>query len=379
MARDYYEVLGVPRNASQEDIKRAYRQLARKYHPDVSTEPDAEERFKEVNAAYEVLSDSEKRAMYDRFGTDVPNGFGGFDFGGAARDPFDIFAEVFGNLGGFGGFGGFGQTGRATGPQRGNDVRGSLDLTFEEAVFGVEKDVEVQRYEVCPVCNGTRAEPGTAVETCPECRGAGQVRHTQRTFLGSFVNIVTCPRCNGKGTVVTKPCHECNGNGRVYVRRKIKATIPAGVDDGVTIRLAGQGEPGERGGPPGNLYLTLNVKPHPFFKRHNNDIILEMQINVAQAALGDTVKVPTLDGDRQITIPAGTQSGAIFRLRGLGIPYLRSNGRGDQLVVVQVAIPTRLTSRQKELFQELAGTLGTETVVEDKMSFVDRVKEALGL
>ncbi|HOU13379.1 MAG TPA: molecular chaperone DnaJ [Anaerolineae bacterium] len=375
MARDYYEVLGVSRDSSQEDIKRAYRQLARKYHPDVSSEPDAEERFKEVNAAYEVLSDAEKRSMYDRFGTDVPNGFGGFDFTGG-RDPFDIFAEVFGNLGGFGGFG---QTGRSTGPRRGNDVRSSLDLTFEEAVFGVEKDVDVQRQEVCPVCNGSRAEPGTSAEQCPECKGAGQVRHTQRTFLGSFVNIVTCPRCNGKGTVVTKPCRECNGNGRVYIRRKIKATIPAGVDDGVTMRLAGQGEPGERGGPPGNLYVTLNVKPHAFFKRHNNDIILEMQINVAQAALGDTVKVPTLDGERQITVPAGTQSGAIFRLRGLGIPHLRSNGRGDQLIVVQVAVPTRLSSKQKELFQELAGTLGTEVVVEEKLGFVDRVKEALGL
>ncbi len=373
MSRDYYEVLGVPRNASQEDIKRAYRQLARKYHPDVSTEPDAEERFKEVNAAYEVLSDADKRSMYDRFGTDVPNGFGGFDFTGG-RDPFDIFAEVFGNLGGFG----FGQSQRS-GPQRGNDVRGSLDLTFEEAVFGVEKEVEVQRQEVCPVCNGRRAEPGTSVEQCPECRGSGQVRHTQRTFLGSFVNIVTCPRCNGKGTVVTKPCHECNGNGRIYGRRKIKVSVPAGVDDGVTMRVVGQGDAGERGGPAGNLYVTLNVKPHPFFKRHNNDIILEMQINVAQAALGDTVKVPTLDGERQITIPAGTQSGAIFRLRGLGIPYLQSNGRGDQLIVVQVAVPTRLSAKQKELFQELAGTLGKEIVVEEKLSFVDRVKEALGL
>ncbi|HQE92542.1 MAG TPA: molecular chaperone DnaJ [Anaerolineae bacterium] len=375
MNRDYYEVLGISRDSSQEDIRRAYRQLARKYHPDVSTEPDAEERFKEVNAAYEVLSDAEKRSMYDRFGTDVPNGFGGFDFTGG-RDPFDIFAEVFGNLGGFGGFG---QTGRSSAARRGNDVRSSLDLTFEEAVFGVEKEVEVQRQEVCPVCNGSRAEPGTAAEPCPECRGAGQVRHTQRTFLGSFVNIVTCPRCNGKGTVVTKPCHECNGNGRVYMRRKIKATVPAGVDDGVTMRLAGQGEPGEHGGPPGNLYVTLNVKPHTFFKRHNNDIILEMQINVAQAALGDTVKVPTLDGERQITVPAGTQSGAIFRLRGLGIPHLQGNGRGDQLIVVQVAVPTRLSPQQKELFQALAGTLGTEVVVEEKVGFVDRVKEALGL
>jgi len=375
MNRDYYDVLGVSRNASQEEIKRAYRQMARKYHPDVSSEQDAEERFKEVNSAYEALSDPERRSMYDRFGTDVPNGFGsGFDFG-AGRDPFDIFAEVFGNLGGFGGFG---QTSR-TGPRRGGDLRSSVEITFEEAVFGVEKEVEVQRLEICPTCDGSRAEPGTSAEQCPECRGAGQVRHTQRTFLGSFVNIVNCPRCNGKGTVVTKPCRECNGNGRVYQRRRIKVAVPAGVDDGVTIRLAGQGEQGERGGPAGNLYVTLNVEPHLYFKRHNNDVILEMQINVAQAALGDAVKVPTLEGERQINVPAGTQSGAIFRLRNLGIPYLRGNGRGDQLIVVQVAIPTRLSAKQKELFQELAGTLGAEIVIEEKLGFVDRVKEALGL
>jgi molecular chaperone DnaJ len=374
MSRDYYEVLGVPREASQEEIKRAYRQLARKFHPDVSTEEDAEERFKEVNAAYEALSDPEKRSMYDRYGTDVPNGFGGFDFGGG-RDPFDIFAEVFGNLGGFGGFG---QTSR-TGPRRGGDLRSSIEITFEEATFGVEKEVDVQRQEVCPTCNGSRAEPGSSADQCPDCHGAGQVRHTQRTFLGSFVNIVTCPRCNGTGTVVVKPCHECNGQGRVYRRRRIKVAIPAGVDDGVTIRLTGQGEPGERGGPAGNLYVTLNVKPHAYFKRHNNDVILEMQINVAQAALGDSVKVPTLEGERQITVPAGTQSGAIFRLRNLGIPFLRGNGRGDQLIVVQVAVPTRLSAKQKELFQELAGTLGNEVIVEEKLGFVDRVKEALGL
>ena len=374
MSRDYYDVLGVSRDASQEEIKRAYRQLARKFHPDVSSEQDAEERFKEVNSAYEVLSDPDKRRMYNTYGTEVPNGFGGFDFGGG-RDPFDIFAEVFGNLGGFGGFG---QTSRS-GPRRGGDVRSSVDITFEEAVFGIEKEVEVQRQEVCPTCNGSGAEPGTSAEQCPECRGAGQVRHTQRTFLGSFVNIVTCPRCNGKGTIVTKPCHECNGQGRVYRRRRIKVAIPAGVDDGVTIRLAGQGEPGERGGPPGNLYVTLNVKPHVYFKRHNNDVILEMQINVAQATLGAAVTVPTLEGERQITVPAGTQSGAIFRLRNLGVPYLRGNGRGDQLIVVQVATPTRLSARQKELFQELAGTLGTEVIVEEKLGFVDRVKEALGL
>ncbi|MGC9521601.1 MAG: molecular chaperone DnaJ [Anaerolineae bacterium] len=371
MSTDYYSVLGVGRDASPEEIKKAYRQLARKYHPDVSTDPDAEDKFKEVNAAYEVLSDADKRAMYDRYGTEGPPGFGGFDFGGM-RDPFDIFAEVFGN------FGGFGRAGR-TGPRRGNDLRTSLNITFEEAVFGAEKEVEIRRQEVCPVCKGSGAEPGTSPETCPECNGSGQTRQVQHTLLGSFVNISTCPRCQGKGTVVKTPCHECRGTGRTYATRKIQVAIPAGVDDGVTIRVSGQGEPGELNGPPGNLYITLNVKPHEYFKRRGNDIILELQINVAQAALGDTVTVPTLDGDRQITIPAGTQSGAIFRLRGIGIPQLRGSGRGDELIVTQVAIPKHLTEEQRELFQELGSTLGTEVIVEDKQSFVDRVKEALGL
>jgi len=374
MDKDYYEVLGVSKEASQEDIKRAYRTLARKYHPDVSSEVDAEERFKEVNSAYEVLSDPEKRAIYDRYGTDVPPGFGGFDFGGM-RDPFDIFAEVFGNLGGFGGFG---RSGRA-GPRRGNDLRATVDITFEEAAFGVDKEVEVRRQEVCPVCNGSGAEPGTQPERCSECNGMGQVRRAQHTFLGSFVNITTCPKCNGKGSTVRTPCHECNGSGRVYTHRRITVTIPAGVDDGVTMRLAGQGEPGALGGPNGNLYISLNVNPHTYFKRRNTDVILEVQINVAQAALGDTIKVPTLDGEREVSVPAGTQAGTIFRLRGLGIPQLRGNGRGDHLIVVQVAVPKRLSAQQRELFQQLAGTLGTEVVVEEKLGFVDRVKEALGL
>lgn len=374
MSTDYYSVLGVPRDASPEDIKKAYRQLARKYHPDVSAEPDAEEKFKEVNAAYEVLSDTDKRAMYDRYGTEVPPGFGGFDFGGM-RDPFDIFAEVFGN---FGGFGGFGRTGRP-GPRRGNDLRTNLEISFEEAAFGAEKEVEVRRQEICPVCDGTGAEPGTSPERCPECAGTGQTRQVQHTLLGSFVNITTCPRCEGKGTIVKTPCQECRGSGRVYATRHIQVSIPAGVDDGITIRVSGQGEPGELNGPNGNLYITLNAKPHEYFKRRGNDIILELKINVAQAAMGDTVTVPTLDGDRQITIPAGTQPGAIFRLRGLGIPQLRGGARGDELIVTQVAIPKRLSEEQRELFQELGKTLGTEVIVEDKQSFVDRVKEALGL
>jgi molecular chaperone DnaJ len=374
MSEDYYETLGVQRDASQEDIKRAYRALARKYHPDVSDDPNAEERFKDVNAAYEVLSDPEKRTMYDRYGKDVPPGFGGFDFGGM-RDPFDIFTEVFGNLGGFGGFG---RTGRS-GPRRGNDIRSSLVIAFEEAAFGAEKEVDIQRQEACQTCKGTGAKPGTSPETCPECRGSGQTRQVQNTLLGSFVNITTCPQCQGKGTVVKTPCQECRGSGRVYAKRRIQVSIPAGVDDGVTIRLTGQGEPGELNGPNGNLYITLNVKPHEFFKRRGNDVILEMKINVAQAALGDAVNVPTLEGERKITIPAGTQSGAIFRLRDLGIPQLRGNGRGDQLIVTQVAIPTKLTAEQTDLFQKLSGTLGAEVIVEDKQSFIDRVREALGL
>lgn len=375
MSTDYYSVLGVARDASPEQIKKAYRELARKYHPDVSNEDDAEEKFKEVNAAYEVLSDAEKRAMYDRYGVDGPPGFGGFDFGGAGRDPFDIFAEVFGN---FGGLGGFGRSGRA-GPRRGSDLRTRLEITFEEAAFGVEKEVEVRRQELCQVCDGSGAEPGTSPETCPECQGSGQIRQVQHTLLGSFVNITTCPRCQGKGAVVKAPCQECRGSGRVYASRRIEVNIPAGVDDGITIRVTGQGEPGELNGPHGNLYITLGVKPHSYFKRRGTDIILEMKINVAQAALGDTVTVPTLDGDRQITVPAGTQSGAIFRLRGMGVPQLRGGSRGDQLVVTQVAIPKRLDDEQKALFQQLGRTLGTEVVIEDKQSFVDRVKEALGL
>ncbi len=373
MAKDYYAVLEVTRNATPEEIKRAYRQLARKYHPDVSRESEAEERFKEINEAYEVLADPEKRAMYDRFGTVSPNsGMGGFDFGGGFRDPFDIFAEVFGNLGGFG-------RGGRTGARRGNDIRTRVELTFEEAAQGIDKEIEFQRMETCTACTGTGAAPGTSPTTCSDCGGSGQVRRVQNTLLGSFVNIVVCPTCEGRGNVVTTPCEECHGSGNIYARRKKMVRIPPGVDDGISIRLAGEGEPGERGGPPGNLYVQIHVKPHPYFKRRGDDVVVELQINVAQAALGSTITVPTLDGERQITVPAGTQAGTVFRLRSLGVPHLRSNGRGDHLVVVQVAVPTHLSADQRTLFQQLSETLGSETLVEEKQSFVDRVKDALGL
>ena len=374
MSRNYYEVLGVSQEASADTIKKAYRKMARKYHPDVNHESDAEERFKEVNEAYEVLSDREKRSVYDRYGEEGLQGMGGFDFGGM-RDPFDIFAEVFGDMGGFGGFGRRGRQG----PRRGNDIRTRLTISFEEAVFGTEEEVEIRRQETCPVCDGSGAEPGTSPETCPECGGSGQTRQVQRTILGSFVNITTCQRCEGQGTIVKSPCHRCHGSGRVYQQRTIEVSVPPGVDDGMTIRLSGQGEPGERNGPSGNLYITLNVKDHDFFKRRNHDVMLELKINVAQAALGDVIQVPTLDGDREITIPAGTQSGAIFRLRGLGVPVLRGSGRGDQLIVVQVAIPDELDEEQADLFKQLAETLGTEVVVQEKQGFVDRLREALGI
>ena len=373
-AKDYYSVLDVPKTSSPEEIKKAYRRLARRYHPDVNHESDAEERFKEINEAYEVLSDPQKRAMFDRFGTVSPNGMGGMGGFGGFRDPFDIFSEVFGNLGGFG----FGARGRV-GPRRGQDLRTSVTITFEEAAAGVTKEVQVQRLETCQTCGGSGAEPGTQPERCAECGGKGQVRHVQQTFLGSFVNITACPVCRGSGRIVRTPCHACNGVGQSRAQRSLSFHIPAGIDDGMSIRLTGEGEPGERGGPVGNLYVGVRIKSHPYFRRRDNDVLMELQINIAQATLGATVAVPTLAGKQQLTIPAGTQPGTIRRLRGLGIPRLRGNGRGDQLVVIQVAIPTQLTAAQSEILQTLAHTLGTEIVVEEKQGVVDRIKEALGL
>jgi len=373
-AKDYYSVLDVPKTSSPEEIKKAYRRLARRYHPDVNHESDAEERFKEINEAYEVLSDPQKRAMFDRFGTVSPNGMGGMGGFGGFRDPFDIFSEVFGNLGGFG----FGARGRV-GPRRGQDLRTSVTITFEEAAAGVTKEVQVQRLETCQTCGGSGAEPGTQPERCAECGGKGQVRHVQQTFLGSFVNITACPVCRGSGRIVRTPCHACNGVGQSRAQRSLSFHIPAGIDDGMSIRLTGEGEPGERGGPVGNLYVGVRIKSHPYFRRRDNDVLMELQINIAQATLGATVAVPTLAGKQQLTIPAGTQPGTIRRLRGLGIPRLRGNGRGDQLVVIQVAIPTQLAAEQRELLQKLAHTLGTEIVVEEKQGVVDRIKEALGL
>ena len=369
--RDYYEVLGVGRSATQEEIKKAYRQLARKYHPDVSDVPDAEARFKEINEAYEALSDPEKRTTYDRFGHVGPGGLGfGFDFG--FRDPFEIFEEIFGQGFGF-------RTSTRRGPRRGADLRYDLHLAFEEAVFGCEEEIEVTRYETCPECKGSGAEPGTSPVRCSECSGTGQVRRVQRSILGSFVSVTTCPVCQGEGETVPLPCSRCSGKRQVYITRRLSVTVPPGVDHGTQIRLAGEGEIGERGGPRGNLYVVLAVEPHPIFQRRGDDVLVELQVNVAQAALGAEVKVPTLEGEEKIPIPAGTQSGTVLRLPKKGVPHLRQNGRGDELVLVRVAVPTKLSREQRSLLQELGKTLEPEAVWKEKHGFVDELRELFGL
>lgn len=369
--RDYYEVLGVDRSATPEEVKKAYRQLARRYHPDVSGESNTEALFKEVNEAYEVISDADKRAAYDRFGHAGP-GMGNFGFDFGFRDPFEIFQDVFGRGFGF-------RTSARRGPRRGGDLRYDLELTFEEAVFGCEKAIEITRYEVCPECKGSRAEPGTNPVHCSECNGTGQVRRVQRSILGSFVSVTSCPTCRGEGKTIPIPCQACKGEGRVYTTRKLSVTIPPGVDHGTQIRLAGEGEMGERGGPHGNLYVVLNVEPHPTFQRRGDDILVELQINVAQAALGAEVKVPTLEDEETISVPAGTQSGTVLRLRKRGVPHLQRNGRGDELVLVRVTVPDKLSREQKRLFKELGETLEPETVWQEKRGFLDELRELFSL
>lgn len=371
--RDYYEVLGVDRSAGADEVKRAYRRLAREYHPDVCDLPDAEARFKEINEAYQVLSNPEKRGVYDRFGHAGMERGVGFDVG--FRDPFDIFEEV---LGGFGGFG-F-RTSRRPGPRRGADLRYDLRITFEEAVFGCEKEIEVTRQEVCPECNGSGAEPGTNPVRCSDCGGTGQVRRMQRSIFGSVVNVTTCPTCGGEGETIPVPCRECEGSGRVYATNKIRVSIPAGVNNGTQIRLAGEGGPGERGGPPGNLYVYLEVEEHPYFRRQGDDLLLELNINVAQAALGTRVTIPTLESEEEIDITPGTQMGTILRLRDHGVPHLRRNGRGDLLILVRVEIPTELNDEERDHFRALAESLDPDSVVEIKEpTFLERLKDTLGL
>jgi len=370
--RDYYEVLGVPRSASAEDIKGAFRKLARQYHPDVSQEDNSEERFKEINEAYAVLSEPDKRAAYDRFGHAGVQNMGGVpDF---TVDFSDLFEEF------FGGFGGFGRTSsrRArNAPRRGADLQYNVDLTFEESIFGVDKEIDITRDEVCETCNGAGAEPGTSPVRCTSCNGTGEVRQVRQTLLGSMVQVSTCPACNGKGETISTPCHTCSGRGLVRKSRKKVVAIPAGVDNGNQIRLAGEGQPGENGGPNGNLYLVIRVLSHKYFRRRENDILLDLNINIAQAALGAEVEVPTVDGATKLKIPSGIQPGKVLRMRGKGVPFIRGNSRGDQLVVVNVEVPKNMTSEQRKLMEQLAESLGSE-VKPSERGFLDWLKETLG-
>jgi molecular chaperone DnaJ len=371
--RDFYDVLGVPRNATEDQIRSAYRQQALRYHPDRNKEVGAAERFKEVTEAYEVLRDGDKRAMYDRFGhvgNETPFGAGGFGFGGFGFE--DIFETFFGA-------GTTTRGGRRTRAQRGADLRHEVTLTFEEAVFGCERELEVQRHEPCEACHGSGLEPGTEPTTCPRCGGAGELRRATQTVFGQFVNVSLCDRCQGEGRIVTTPCATCAGRGRVPLARRLRVTVPAGIDDGSQIRLAGEGEPGAPGGTPGNLYIDIRVQQHRYFRRQGNDLLLDLPINVAQAALGAEVEIPTLDEPTRLRIPQGAQSGRTVRLRGKGVPYLRASGRGDLQVRLHVVTPTDLTDEQRKLLERLAETFGTEVKPHENKGFFEKVKDAFGV
>jgi molecular chaperone DnaJ len=365
--RDYYEVLGVPRNASDQEIKSAYRKLALKFHPDRNPgDKEAEERFKEAAEAYSVLQDSETRRRYDAYGH---AGLGG---GTVGFDP-TIFADFGDILGDFFGFGDvFGR--RRGGPRRGADLRYDLELGFEEAVFGTETHIQIPRAETCPSCGGSGSAAGTEPATCPSCGGRGQL-----TFQQGFFSVArTCGRCRGTGRIVTSPCKECRGEGHVPMERKLQIKIPPGVDSGSQLRISGEGEAGATGGPSGDLYVVLRVADHPFFRRDGTALFCEVPITVAQAALGAVVEVPTLDGATKVTVPAGTQTGTTFRLRGHGVPHLGSKGRGDLHVTVRVAIPTRLSAEQRRLFEALAKTLPVPDLKGSDRSILEKMKDILG-
>lgn len=370
--QDYYEALGVPRDATKDQIKKAFRKLAQQHHPDVSKSDDAGIRFKEINEAYQVLADDEKRAVYDRYGHAGLQGAAG---GGYSADMsgFGDLGSIFEEL-----FGGFGRTAGASNrrqPRRGADLRADIRLSFEEAIFGADRDMEIPRMEACDRCHGVGAEPPTAPVVCATCNGSGEVKRRQQSPLfGTIVTSTPCSTCNGVGEVIPSPCTKCRGRKYMRVTRKLSVKIPAGVDEGTRIRLAGEGEAGQFGGPPGNLYVVVSVEPHRFFVRDGSDILLELPINVAQAALGATIKIPTLEGETEtIEVPSGTQTGAQFRKRGLGAPHLQRNGRGDMLITTRVDVPSKLTAEQKELFRQLAKSFGDDTTREESKGFFDRL------
>ncbi|MBM3958710.1 MAG: molecular chaperone DnaJ [SAR202 cluster bacterium] len=374
--RDYYEVLGLPREASAEDVKKAYRRLALEFHPDRNKASGAAEKFKEVNEAYHTLNDPERRAAYDRFGhAGVTNG-GSAGAGFSGHENFGGFGDIFDAF-----FGGGTTTRR--GPRPGRDIEYQATLEFEEAVFGAEKRLDVERAEPCERCNGSRSEPGHSSVRCATCAGTGQVRRVQRNIFGQFAQVSPCSTCSGQGRTVQTPCKECNGQGRKRRQRTIVVNVPAGIEDGTRIRLSGEGEPGDPGAPAGDMFLYVSVRPHALFERHGIDLALEMEINLAQAALGTMVEVPTLKGKRSIKVPSGTQSGTVFRVRGEGVHEIGGTRRGDLLVSMFVNVPEKLNSKQKALLEELAATLqpGGATPVEGrrdgKGGILNKIKDAI--
>lgn len=373
--RDYYEVLGISRGASEDEIKKAYRKLAKANHPDLNPgDKAAETRFKEINEAYEILSDADKKARYDQYGhagVDPNFGAGGagfngdFDFG----DLGDIFGSFFG-----GGFGGTQRRANPNAPQRGESIRQSLAIDFEEAAFGCEKAVTVDRYEACETCHGNGCEPGTTPEICPDCHGSGVVQVRKQTPLGVFASTGPCPRCGGKGRMIHQPCKDCYGTGAVRQRRTIQAKIPAGIDDGQTISIRGQGHAGKNGGQPGDLLITISVRPHALFRREGNSVMCEAPITFAQAVLGAELEIPTIDGKVKYDLPEGTQTGTTFRLKGKGIPILGGRGRGDQYVTVYIETPRNLNREQKEALKKFAEAVG-DSNYEDRKNFFKKFKK----
>ena len=366
--RDYYEILGVGRNASADELKKAYRKLAMELHPDRNPDnPEASARFKECSEAYAILSDPEKRRSYDMFGHAGVNagagfsGFEGFGFG-------DIFETFFG--------GGMGGRGRAR-STRGDDLRYDLTITFEEAFEGCEREIDVPRLVSCERCSGSGAEPGTGAETCPGCGGSGQVRRAAQSIFGQVVNIAACPNCGGEGKILRSPCADCRGQGRVERKKRLRVRIPAGVDTGSQIRLNGEGEAGYRSGSPGDLYIVLRVKPHPQLQRRDQNVVYELRVNMVQAALGDRIEVPTVDGAVEVTIPPGTQYGQTFRLPGKGMPHVRTGRRGDQFVVVQVVVPKDLSEEQRSHLRKVGGLTGKPEKV--SKGFFEKLRDAINL
>jgi len=370
---DYYEVLGVARGASDAEIKRAYRRLAQQWHPDVNASPEAHERFKQINEAYQVLSDRERRQSYDMFGraglgdfgANGDSGFGGAGFGGFG----DLFDAFFGAATGAGV-----RRGR---PPAGSDLRYDLRITFAEAVHGSDKEIEYSALGRCETCDGSGAAPGTSAVTCPQCGGRGEVRSVRQTMLGQMVNVAACPRCHGEGRIVETPCETCHGEGRVERQRTLRVTIPAGIDEGHQIRLSNEGEAGPRGGPAGSLYVAIHVAPHPELRRDGTELYHEVDVSIAQAALGTKVSIPTVEGEEELEVKPGTQPSTEIRLRGRGVPQLRRpNARGDLHVLVNVTVPTKLSKRERALLEALAAESGED--VGHESGLLERVRDALG-